>query len=193
MSDRAVTRPSLHPAAACTTPLCEGCSPAGLKELFLPAPPNIDLDAKIDHHLDTRNFFAWLYHLPLAGRSLGTSLIGLKRRIDEYRPVQKNENIMEVVAYMERHRYLDFRECVDHALAVLNFAEAFELEEMWVDAFAHCVGMSSKSMQSSREYQVSRELPTRLTLANCCGSHLARLRRHRSSQPVLKWTSDSTV
>ena len=145
--------------------MCDGCNPTGIKELFIPAPLNADVDAQINSHLETRNFFAWLYNIPLAGRALGRSLIGLKRRLDEYRPDRIEQNLTDVLAYIERQRYSDFRECVDHALAVLQFAETYELENLWIDAFTHTVGMSRKGMKMSLEYLVSVR---RLSLESKC-------------------------
>jgi len=72
-----------------------------------------------------------------------------------YRPDYSSQNTLEVVSYAENQRYLDFRECVDHALAALYLAEELEIEDLWVDAFAHCVGLSHRGLRSSVEYVVS--------------------------------------
>ena len=63
-------------------------------------------------------------------------------------------NQLDVMSYMEYQRYLDLRECADHALAALHFAETFEIEHLWIDAFAHCVGMHHK-LHDSLEFEVS--------------------------------------
>ncbi|EXJ88364.1 hypothetical protein A1O1_05294 [Capronia coronata CBS 617.96] len=153
--DRCVTRNSIHTAAQCVLPNCPGCDPyKALQELYIPAPQGAGLEDIFDHHLTTRNFFAWLYNRPLAGRALGKSLMGLKARIDVYRPDHGSQNTLEVVSYAEHQRYLDFRECADHALAAMYLAEMLQIEDLWVDAFAHCVGMSHRGLRSSIEYEV---------------------------------------
>ena len=82
------------------------------------------------------------------------ALAAVKERIDEYRPDDGSENKVELLSYAENQRYLDFRECVDHALAGLFLAEKLHIEDLWVDAFAHCVGMSYRGLRSSIEYAV---------------------------------------
>ena len=133
---------------------CQGCaSHLPARELYLPAPDRTILDAVFAHHTVTRNIFAFIYNLPLTGRALGESLINLMRRLEDYRPSINNAN--DIVAYAESQRYLDFRECVDHALGALYLAETLKLEDLFSDAFAHCVGMSHRGMRNSLEYQVS--------------------------------------
>lgn len=135
---------------------CEGCRdhiPSW--ELYLPAAPRSGLDATFDHHMTTRNFFAWLYGLPLAGRALGKSLVDLKLRLDTYRSNDEQKNRTDIISYAETQKYLDFRECVDHAAAALRLAEVLRLDDLWIDAFAHCVGMSHRGLEKSIEYPVS--------------------------------------
>ncbi|KAL2444222.1 hypothetical protein ABEF95_015964 [Exophiala dermatitidis] len=151
--DRCVTRNSVHATAQCVLPNCPGCDPhQALCELYIPAPHGAGLEEIFDHHITTRNFFAWLYNRPLTGRTLGRALVYLKARIDVYRPDDSTQNTLEVVSYAENQRYLDFRECVDHALSALFLAETLRIEDLWVDSFAHCVGMSHRGLRSSIEY-----------------------------------------
>ncbi|KAJ9500540.1 hypothetical protein H2202_003756 [Exophiala xenobiotica] len=151
--DRCVVRNSIHAGAQCVLPNCPGCDPQqSLQELYIPAPYDIGLEETFNHHITTRNFFAWLYNRPLAGRTLGKALVGVKRRMDVYRPDHSSQNTLEVVSYAESQRYLDFRECVDHALSALYMAEELEIEDLWVDAFSHCVGLSHRGLRSSVEY-----------------------------------------
>jgi len=82
-------------------------------------------------------------------------MVALKERLDDYRHTEKVRNKLNVISYLEFHQYLDFRECVDHALAALHFAETVELEDLWIDAFAHCVGMAHKGMRANLEFAVS--------------------------------------
>jgi hypothetical protein len=145
------------PGVKCLLTACPGCEKhQPPSEIYMPAPSSVDLDTIFDHHITTRNFFTWLYDLPLAGRTLGQSLIALKDRINFYRPDTHTQTGREIVSYAESQKYLDFRECVDHALAALALAESLELEDLWVDAFAHCVGMSDRSPHTSIEYPVSK-------------------------------------
>lgn len=154
--DRCVVRNSIHTTVQCALPNCSGCDPQEpTQELYIPAPHGASLEEIFAHHITTRNFFAWLYNRPLAGRTLGMALAALKARLDVYRPDNSSQNSLEVVAYAENQRYLDFRECVDHALAALYMAEKLQVEDLWVDAFAHCVGMSHRGLRSSIEYAVS--------------------------------------
>lgn len=155
--DKSVPRIVLHTDPVGLVPNCPGCeskAPA-LRELYLPAPPHSDIDATIDFHLTTRNVFAWLYNVPLTGRALGPALVGLAERLDAYRPSAVMKNKVDLVAYAELQRYLDFRECVDHALAALLFAEGLDLDDLWADAFAHCVGLYHHGLRTSLEYMVS--------------------------------------
>jgi hypothetical protein len=141
-------------------PNCSGCDPQEtVQELYIPAPHGASLEDVFNHHITTRNFFAWLYNRPLAGRTLGTALAALKARLDIYRPDDSSQNTLEVLSYAENQRYLDFRECVEHALAALFLAEKLQVEDLWVDAFAHCVGMSHRDLRSSIEYAVSASDP----------------------------------
>lgn len=120
----------------------------------MPAPKGLDLEATIDHHLGIRNFFAWLYNVPMAGRTLGKSLVELKDHLDFHRPDQEERNEADIVTYADFQRYLDFRECVDHALAAMHFAEKCQIEHLWIDAFAHCVGMAHRGLRDSLEYPI---------------------------------------
>lgn len=152
--DQAVLSPALRSNVECLHNSCTGCDKhARTIELYIPAPFTTNIDNIFDHHVTTRNFFAWLYNIPLAGRALGKSFVALKGRIDQYRDVHdKTVNKKEIITYAESQRYLDFRECVDHALAALHLAENLHLEDMWIDTFAHVVGMSHRDLHSSLEY-----------------------------------------
>ena len=135
---------------------CAGChTHPSAKELYIPAPPQAGLAAAFDHYTTTRNFFAYIYDLPLVGRALGRSLLFLKDRINAYRPHHIHQNQSDVITFTDSQKYLDFRECVDHALAALQFAEALRIEDLWIDAFAHCVGLAHRGLRESIEYEVS--------------------------------------
>lgn len=65
------------------------------------------------------------------------------------------DNITDVLEYMEDSGYADLRNCPDHALALLYFAEHFQFDKIYLDAFAHAVGMY-EDVFSSPEYEVRR-------------------------------------
>ena len=155
---RCVPQTKLHLTTQCLISNCPGCDHGNSFELYIPAPTRSGLDATFQHHVTTRNFFAWLYGLPLTGRALGKSIVDLKLRIDAYRPGKEDKNAADVLQFAEAQKYLDFRECVDHALAALRLAEALRVPDLWTDAFAHCVGMSHRGLRESIEYEVSRFL-----------------------------------
>ena len=122
-------------------------------ELYIPAPKSLSREEAFQYHITTRNFFAWLYEKPLVGSRLGDALIALHQRMDEFRPsLEQNED--DVLAYVDDQGYTDFRDCCDHALAVLRFAEKLQLRELWIDSFVHCAGMWEQ-LDMSPEFEVS--------------------------------------
>ncbi|KAL8862748.1 MAG: hypothetical protein Q9178_000690, partial [Gyalolechia marmorata] len=125
--------------------------PPAKHELFIPAPPGLSRDGSFRFHVTTRNFFAWMFEKPLVGERLGDSLLSLLDRMNDFRG-DEDENIEDILAYMDSQEYTDFRRCPDHALAILQFAERHELLELWRDSFCHCAGMSNE-LQSSDEFE----------------------------------------
>jgi len=57
------------------------------------------------------------------------------------------------MSYLEDMGYLDFAHSPDYALAALYYAEHYELHDLWVDAFVHCVGMNDE-LSISPEFEV---------------------------------------
>lgn len=94
-----------------------------------------------------------MFEKPLVGARLGETLIDLLERMNEWRPDQE-ENEDDFLAYIDSQGYTDFRDCPDHALAVLHFAEKYQYADLWTDAFVHSVGMN-ESLFSSSEFCVS--------------------------------------
>lgn len=127
-------------------------SPAAAYELYIPAPPHMTREEAFRYHLTTRNFFAWMFEKPLVGDRLGDALIALLDRMNDFRP-DEEENQDDALAYLDSQDYTDFRNCPDHALAVLQFAEKFEYRELWTDAFVHCAGMND-DLANSAEFEV---------------------------------------
>lgn len=128
-------------------------------ELFIPAPDEYTKDAAFRWHLTTRNFFAFLFRKPLVGTKLGRTLIELQERIHVFRPGNPN-NHKDLMEYLENMGYLEFSHCPDYSLGLLQFAEHYELKELWIDAFTHCVGMN-KILSESPEFSVSRKMQRR--------------------------------
>lgn len=127
-------------------------SPMPRHELYIPAPTHLSREEAFQYHLTTRNFFAWMFEKPLVGDRLGQTLISLLERINEYRP-NPEDNQDGILAYVDDQGYTDFRDCPDHALAMLQFAEAFQYRELWTDAFVHCTGMNDQ-LDTSAEFEV---------------------------------------
>ena len=123
-------------------------------ELYIPAPSQLSREEAFQYHITTRNFFAWLYERPLVGDRLGEALIALLERMADFRP-ETEGNQDDIISYIDGQEYSDFRECPDHALAVLQFAEKFEIRDLWIDAFVHCAGMNN-DLASSAEFEVSQ-------------------------------------
>ena len=134
-------------------------TPPAKYELYIPAPSHLDREGAFRYHLATRNFFAWMYEKPLVGDRLGEALISLLDRMNTFR-LDEDDNLDDILAYIDGQEYTDFRSCPDHALAVLQFAERFELLELWRDSFCHCAGMSV-------ELPLSAEFEVRLAWPRC--------------------------
>ncbi|KAL9098690.1 MAG: hypothetical protein Q9163_005693 [Psora crenata] len=135
---------------------CDDSSPPAKHDLYIPAPSNLTREEALHYHITTRNFFAWLYERPLVGHRLGQALISLQERLNQYR-FDQEQNQDEMLAYLDNQGYTDFRDCPDHALAILHFAERFHYRELWTDAFVHCTGMND-DLGSSGEFLVSVKL-----------------------------------
>lgn len=125
----------------------------GHVDLYIPAPLTATRAQALQYHVATRNFFAWIFRRSVVGDYLGTALIGLFNTMEEFREVDA-DNLLDLLDYLDEEGYLDMRNQPDHALAVLRLAEVFELDHLYVEAFAHCVGMSERLYKHS-EYSVS--------------------------------------
>lgn len=122
-------------------------------DLYLPAPTENGKGEVFRYHLVSRNIFAWMSNRPIVGTHLGQALVALLERLNSYRS-NEEVNMRDVLRYMEAMGYLDFRECSDHALAILQFAEHFRIADLWADTFAHCTGME-EILEGSTEFEVS--------------------------------------
>ncbi|KAI4715512.1 hypothetical protein E4T48_08303 [Aureobasidium sp. EXF-10727] len=112
-------------------------------ELYIPAPEDAMREEAYRWHITTRNFFAYITNKPLVGSKLGKTLIELLERIQLFCP-DRTTNNQDFLSYTHQQGYSKFVNRPDYALAFLNFAEKFRMRDLWIDAFAHCVGMNDQ-------------------------------------------------
>lgn len=122
-------------------------------ELFVPGREETSRQESFRWHVATRNFFAFIMGKPLVGAHLGQAMVDLQERMQLYRSSQVN-NHQDFLLYADTQGYRDFVDCPDYALAILYYSEHFKLRDVWVDAFAHCVGMNDRLVLSP-EFAVS--------------------------------------
>ncbi|KAI9724823.1 MAG: hypothetical protein M1812_000099 [Candelaria pacifica] len=126
-------------------------------QLYIPSPPECSREDSFAYHVTTRNFFAWMFGQPLVGDHLGRACVALLERMNLFRGNGSEErNTEDMMTYLDEQGYTDFRECPDHALGMLYFAEHFEIQRLWTDAFVHCVGMNNCLVKSSEFEVISR-------------------------------------
>lgn len=116
-------------------------------DLYIPPPPTSDKTQAFNYHLATRNFFAWVFRRSMVGCSLGSAIIGLLHSLHEFRS-GVNDNVADMMDYFDEEGYLDMANQPNHALAMLHLAEFFQMRELYIRAFAHCVGMSEYLLDS---------------------------------------------
>ncbi|KAF1913879.1 hypothetical protein BDU57DRAFT_541253 [Ampelomyces quisqualis] len=146
-------------------------------ELFIPAPGHISREEAFDWHVTTRNFFAYILGQPLVGRHMGQAFVDLVERLEVFRSRQVN-NHQDFLVYAETQGYRDLVECTDYALANMYYAERFKLKDVWIDAFAHCVGMGDSISLSPEYMPISRLTKALITRAHLeVDLHLDRVKR----------------
>ncbi|EQL02861.1 hypothetical protein OCS_01423 [Ophiocordyceps sinensis CO18] len=128
-------------------------------ELYVPPPSTLDRKRVADHHLATRNLLAWVTKGSIVGQHLGTALVTLFRSMHESRsPVA--DSVRDLVDYLDDKGYMSMTNQPHRALALLTLAETFQLRDLYVRAFVHCVGMRER-LGASSEYQVGSPASTR--------------------------------
>ena len=132
---------------------------SSIVELYIPAPEHASREESCDWHIANRNFFAFVLGKPLVGREMGQAYVDLFERMRLFRSEHIN-NKQDFLDYLEIQGYRDLVECTDYALASLFYAERYKLKDVWIDAFAHCVGMS-ESITLSPEYTVRPPSPAK--------------------------------
>jgi hypothetical protein len=126
-------------------------NPRHTVELYIPPPPAADKNQTFAYHIATRNFFAWVFRRSMVGSHLGEALVGLLHSMHEFR-YHMGDNMDDILDFMDEEGYLDIANQPNHALAVLHFAESFQMKDLYTRAFAHCVGMSDR-LFASPEYE----------------------------------------
>ena len=121
-------------------------------DVYIPAPENSSREDAFLWHLTTRNFLAFLFRKPLVGAHLGTTLVKLQERLLLFRSTLAS-NLDDFLDYVDEQGYRDYVNCPDYALAMLYYAEEFQLRDVWTDAWAHCVGMNANLVLST-EFEV---------------------------------------
>lgn len=111
-------------------------------ELYVPAPDGLSRDEAFQYHITTRNFFAYAVGRPVVGERLSNALVDLWKRLRDWLPSPAPS--VDFTVYLERQGYLNLAESSEHALACLKFAEVARIEDVWIDAFVHCVGMHER-------------------------------------------------
>jgi hypothetical protein len=122
-------------------------------ELFIPAPAESDKRCSYDHHLATRNLFAFIFRRPVVGECLGSALVALMHSLQQFR-TSEVDNVQDLMSYIDGEGYSNLNGQPTYALAMLRLAETFQLRDLYIDAFAHCCGMSDQLFLTP-EYQVS--------------------------------------
>ncbi|KAF1966950.1 hypothetical protein BU23DRAFT_307646 [Bimuria novae-zelandiae CBS 107.79] len=134
-------------------------------ELFVPAPEDTTRDASFRWHITTRNFFAFIFGKPLVGTNLGQAMVDLQERMRLFRS-GRVDNQQDFLSYADVQGYRDFANFPDYSLAMLYYAEHYKLRDIWIDAFAHCVGMNGKFVSSPEFMPQSRLTKALITRAS---------------------------
>ncbi|KKY19900.1 hypothetical protein UCDDS831_g05185 [Diplodia seriata] len=141
-------------------------APEQMYELYIPAPEGCMREEAFQWHLTTRNFFAFLFKKPLVGTHLGGALVDLQERLHLFRSAQPMDNQSALMEYAEEVGYLNFTHRPDNALAMLYYAEHYEIKDLWIDAYAHCVGMNETLFLSSEHESIPRVTKALITRAS---------------------------
>jgi len=121
------------------------------------------------------------------GTNLGGALVGLLNSLNEFRS-EGQDNLQAIIDYMDEEGYADMRNQPDHALAILFFAEHFQFKDLWIDAFAHCVGMNEK-LFSRPGFEVRAALLCSLVFISSVRRHLKLCFHSDSTLTLLKLIS----
>lgn len=127
----------------------------GRVDLYIPAPWTANKLQAYWYHLELRNLFAWIFRRSVVGEHLGHTIVALANTLERYRQPGADDR-QDLLAYLDEEGYLDLRNQPAHALALLHLAETFQLSDIYLEAFAHCAGMSDR-LHRHNEYSVSTD------------------------------------
>lgn len=96
----------------------------------------------------------------MVGENLGAALITLVHSMHQFR-LRDVDNVQDLMGYLDEEGYLNLRSNPAHAIAILHLSEVFRLRSLYINAFAHCCGMSDQ-LPTVPEYQVRRYVPLSL-------------------------------
>lgn len=126
-------------------------------DLYIPAPWTANKLQAYAYHLELRNLLAWVFRRSVVGEHLGHTLITLVDTLEKFRQPGA-DNMQDLIAYLDEEGYLDLRDQPTHALALLHLAETVQMSDLYLEAFAHCAGMSDR-LHRHNEYSVSTAAP----------------------------------
>ncbi|KAK7566547.1 hypothetical protein IWX47DRAFT_854568 [Phyllosticta citricarpa] len=139
--------------------------PDSMYELYMPAPEDTTKEEAFEWHMANRNFFAFIFRKPLVGSHLGTALINLQERLHLFRTPGSSSNHEALMTYAKDMGYMTFTDRPDNALAMIFYAEHYQLKILWIDAYAHCVGMNDTLYLSSEHRIIPRVTKALITRA----------------------------
>lgn len=90
----------------------------------------------------------------MVGDFLGNALVALVNSMHEFRD-DGVDNYQDLLSYLDEEAYLDMSNHPTHAVAILDLAETFQFRDLYIDALAHCVGMSER-LYKTPGYSVSQ-------------------------------------
>ena len=142
----------------------EDVSTSGHVKLHIPAPSGLMREEAMRSHIATRNFFAWLSRKPIVGHQLGPSLADVLGRMKSWRSASV-DNVEDLLMYADQMGYSSVEHRPDHALAMLALSESAHIPHVWIDSFAHCVGMNGEIGHSNEFASISRATKALITRA----------------------------
>ncbi|KAK8088796.1 hypothetical protein PG997_003757 [Apiospora hydei] len=96
----------------------------------------------------------------LGRRTSGSALITLAETMHLFR-THDVDNLADLMSYMDEEGYLYLKSQPSHALAILHLAEVLQIRDLYINAFAHCCGMSDQLFLGP-EYQLVSSVTRRL-------------------------------
>ncbi|KAM7188594.1 hypothetical protein V8F33_010559 [Rhypophila sp. PSN 637] len=123
--------------------LLHGANPNARVELYIPPPAMGNWESSQMYYMAIRNLFAWVFRRSMVGQHLGVALVWLLNTMSQLR-CPGEDNMADLLSYIDEEGYLDMRNQPIHALAILHFAEYYQCKSLYINAFTHCVGMSDR-------------------------------------------------